>query len=102
VAAPRVRSPADRRRGARAAVLALAASLLSGCGGGLAIGAFDCHDEIAHVTGLRGPPDTIERHVEAGLHVHTFWYWRSGLGITFIWGGDLPCERRDVILRPLA
>lgn len=78
-----------------------ASTLLAGCGGGITVGAFDCDAEIAHVTAQRGSPDAVERHVEAGLHVHTFWYWQSGLGVTFIWGGDLPCERRDVLLQPV-
>lgn len=77
-------------------VAALAAAALAGCGGGIFIGDFDCDDEIAHAKRVHGEPDRVDRHVvESGVHVETFWFVTSGLGITFIWGGDVGCERRD-------
>jgi hypothetical protein len=96
---------ASRLRAGRCVLVLAAAASLAGCGGGFVIGDIDgfdrfgCDDEIAHVISQRGSPDTVDRRIEGGLHVHTFWYFGSGVGITFLWGGDLPCERRDVVLQ---
>lgn len=84
------------------ALLALLASalLLAGCGGGIVIGDIDCDDEMATVTGRLGFPEKIDERFEGGLHIHTFWYWRTGIGITFVWGGDLTCDQRDFRFTP--
>lgn len=79
----------------------LLAACLAGCGGGFVFGSIDCDDEISAVTGRWGTPDRVDDRIEAGLHIHTFWYWRSGFGFTFVWGGGLPCERRDFTFAPV-
>jgi hypothetical protein len=83
------------------AALSLAAALLlAGCGGGVVIGdvdgiGYDCDREMAALTGSLGFPEEVDRRFEGGLYIETFFYWRTGLGITFTWSGDLPCQRRD-------
>jgi hypothetical protein len=79
------------------ASLLLAAVLGAGCGGGIVIGDIDldCDEEIVAMSGTHGPPDASERRFEGDVHLDTFFYWRSGFGITFAWGGGLGCERRD-------
>jgi len=81
--------------------LALAALLLAGCGGGFVIGGIDCDPELDALLRTWGSPDEVHQRIEGGLHIHTFWYWRSGAGFTFVWGTGLSCERRDFTFTPV-
>lgn len=83
------------------AIALLGGALLSGCGGGIVIGGFDCDAEIAALRASRGAPDTIDRSIEAGLYIETFWYAGAGLTVTFTWAGDVPCRRRDATFSPV-
>lgn len=81
------------------ASLLLASLLLTGCGGGFVIGSgLNCDSEMAAARGTLGFPDQVDQRIEGGIHIHTFLYIRSGLAVTFLWSGDLPCERRDVVV----
>lgn len=86
---------------ARLTSLLLASVLLAACGGGIVIGDFDCDDEMAEITARHGFPDQVEERIEGGVHLHTFFYWRTGIGITFVWGGELSCDRRDFRFDPV-
>ena len=84
-----------------------AATLLTGCGGGVVIGGVvggvaGCDHEMAALTGRLGFPEQVDRRIEGGLHIETFLYFRSGIAIAFTWGNDLSCVQREFALDPLA
>jgi hypothetical protein len=77
------------------------AALLSGCGGGVVIGGtIGCDDQMAALTGRLGFPEQVERRVQGGLHIHTFFYVRTGVAIAFTWGDDLSCDQREFRIAP--
>lgn len=80
--------------------LALAATLLAGCGGGVVIGGIDCDNEMAALTGRLGFPEQVDRRIEAGLHIETFLYFRAGVAIAFTWGDAFSCDQRESRLDP--
>ena len=76
----------------------LASLLLAGCGGGFVIGGagvIDCEGPMAALTGRLGFPEQVDRRLEGGLHIDTFFYVRSGIAVAFTWGSDLSCEQRE-------
>lgn len=85
----------------RLSLLLVAAALASGCGGGVVIGgAIDCDNEMAAVTGRLGFPEREERRIQGGLHIHTFFFVRTGVAIAFTWGDDLSCDQREFRIGP--
>ena len=82
-------------------LLVAAAALLSGCGGGVVIGgAIGCDNEMAAVTGRFGFPEREETRIQGGLHIHTFFFVRTGVAIAFTWGDDLSCDQREFRIAP--
>ena len=85
----------------RLSLLLSAAALLSGCGGGVVIGgAVGCDAQMAALTGRLGFPEREEQRVQGGLHIHTFFYVRTGVAIAFTWGADLSCDQREFRIAP--
>lgn len=82
-------------------LLVAAAALVSGCGGGIVIGgAIGCDNEMAAVTGRLGFPEREERRIQGGLHIHTFFFVRTGVAVAFTWGDDLSCDQREFRIGP--
>ncbi len=85
----------------RLSLLLVSATLLSGCGGGIVIGgAIGCDDQMAALTGRLGFPEREEQRIQGGLHIHTFFYIRTGVAIAFTWGDDLSCDQREFRIGP--
>jgi hypothetical protein len=85
----------------RLSLLLLSTALLSGCGGGVVIGGtIGCDDQMAALTGRLGFPEREEQRIQGGLHIHTFFYVRTGVAIAFTWGDDLSCSEREFRIGP--
>jgi len=85
----------------RLSLLLLSATLLSGCGGGVVIGgAIGCDDQMAALTGRLGFPEREEQRIQGGLHIHTFFFIRTGVAFAFTWGDDLSCDQREFRIGP--
>lgn len=84
-------------RGAAAAVILLATTLLGACGDTLDD---DCDDERETVVREFGEPDEIRREDRGDFHSWVYWYRARGFTRTFVWGTDVPedCRITDVRL----